>query len=259
MSIGSRLREAREKKNFTIDQVYRQTKIHPHVISAIEKDEYNKILNPTYIKSFLKEYASYLGLDAAKIVDEYKNISSKAKEQDGTGIAAKKPENNDQTRPEKPAVKIDFAKLVIPMLKWSAICLVVFFISKSTINFVKNKIDAPKIKKAKQIKQETVTVVKKQDVLDSAFKSIVIPDDEKLMLTINATDDAWLNLKVDGKVMFQQTLKKGTSENWEANKQFAIWTGKAHALELNLNGAYIGTAGRGVIKDLIIDRKGKRN
>ena len=89
-----------------------------------------------------------------------------------------------------------------------------------------------------------------------AEQPAVISKGEKLNLTIAAMDDVWIQLKADGRILFQNVMNKGTSETWEADKNFEIWTGNAEAMKLNLNGNYLGSPGKGVMRGVVIDRKG---
>ena len=57
ISVGERLKKARENKSLTIDQIRKQTRIHSDVLIALEEGRCNEILDPTYVKSFLKKYA----------------------------------------------------------------------------------------------------------------------------------------------------------------------------------------------------------
>ncbi|MCX5680254.1 MAG: helix-turn-helix domain-containing protein, partial [Candidatus Omnitrophica bacterium] len=73
-AIGEKLKSAREKKGVTIDQAQRQTHIHSTVISALESGRSDEVLTPTYVKSFLKKYSSYLALDSNQLVKEYQAL-----------------------------------------------------------------------------------------------------------------------------------------------------------------------------------------
>jgi cytoskeletal protein RodZ len=70
--IGSTLREARMRAHIDISEVEAKTKIRAKYLRAIENEEWDLLPGPTYVKSFLKTYADYLGLDSRLLVDEYK-------------------------------------------------------------------------------------------------------------------------------------------------------------------------------------------
>src|SRR6266576_1586058 len=69
--IGSTLRETRIRKKIDITTVEDATKIRAKYLRAIENEEWSVLPGPTYVKTFLRTYAQYLGLDAHMLVDEY--------------------------------------------------------------------------------------------------------------------------------------------------------------------------------------------
>jgi cytoskeleton protein RodZ len=69
--IGSTLRETRIRKKIDITTVEAATKIRAKYLRAIENEEWSVLPGPTYVKTFLRTYAHYLGLDAHLLVDEY--------------------------------------------------------------------------------------------------------------------------------------------------------------------------------------------
>jgi hypothetical protein len=70
--IGTSLREARSRRQIGLPQAEQATKIRAKYLRAIENEEWSLLPGPTFIKSFLREYADYLGLDARMLVEEYK-------------------------------------------------------------------------------------------------------------------------------------------------------------------------------------------
>jgi transcriptional regulator with XRE-family HTH domain len=80
--IGSTLREARMRARIDITEVEQATKIRAKYLRALENEEWNLLPGSTFIKSFLREYADYLGLDARALVEEYKLRYDRPSEQD---------------------------------------------------------------------------------------------------------------------------------------------------------------------------------
>jgi len=70
--IGSTLREARMRAKIDITEVEQATKIRAKYLRALENEEWSLVPGSTFVKSFLREYADYLGLDARLLVEEYK-------------------------------------------------------------------------------------------------------------------------------------------------------------------------------------------
>src|ERR687883_328711 len=70
--IGRTLQEARMRAKIDISEVEQGTKIRAKYLRAIENEEWGLLPGPTFVKSFLRTYAEYLGLDAKLLVEEYK-------------------------------------------------------------------------------------------------------------------------------------------------------------------------------------------
>ena len=55
-----------------ISEVESATKIRAKYLRAIENEEWEMLPGPTFVKSFLRTYADYLGIDGRLLVEEYK-------------------------------------------------------------------------------------------------------------------------------------------------------------------------------------------
>jgi cytoskeleton protein RodZ len=71
-AIGDRLREARMRQKIDIADVESATKIRAKYLRALENEEFGLLPGPTFVKTFLRTYAEYLGLDAQLLVEEYR-------------------------------------------------------------------------------------------------------------------------------------------------------------------------------------------
>lgn len=70
--IGATLREARMRARIDLSEVEAQTKIRARYLRALENEEWDLLPGPTFTKSFLRTYASALGLDGKVLVEEYR-------------------------------------------------------------------------------------------------------------------------------------------------------------------------------------------
>ncbi len=66
---GEVLTEAREKAGFSVVDLAARTKIPPPMLEAIERDEYQRLSDPLYVRSFLRAYAVEVGLDPDEVLD----------------------------------------------------------------------------------------------------------------------------------------------------------------------------------------------
>jgi len=73
-SIGRHLREAREQRGLTIDQIARDTNISRQFIAALEEDRYEAFPAEPYIIGFLRNYSDHLGLDTEGLIGKYRTL-----------------------------------------------------------------------------------------------------------------------------------------------------------------------------------------
>jgi cytoskeletal protein RodZ len=67
-TIGQLLKETREAKLYTLDEVEKHTKIRKELLKALEEDDYSKLPPLTFIQGFVKNYGKFLGLDSSKLM-----------------------------------------------------------------------------------------------------------------------------------------------------------------------------------------------
>jgi cytoskeleton protein RodZ len=77
LAIGEVLKGARAQRGLDISTVEEQTKIRAKYLRALENEEWDTLPGPTYVRGFLRTYATYLGLDADAIVDEYRRTTER--------------------------------------------------------------------------------------------------------------------------------------------------------------------------------------
>ena len=73
--VGDRLRDAREVQGLDLYRVERDTKIRHKFLVALEAGDYADLPGDVYARGFLRNYATYLGLDPDEIVDDWRTES----------------------------------------------------------------------------------------------------------------------------------------------------------------------------------------
>jgi len=73
-SIGVLLKEAREAKGYSIEQVARDTNIAKRYLVAMEGEDPSVFPGETYFIGFLRNYADFLGLDPARLIGIFRNM-----------------------------------------------------------------------------------------------------------------------------------------------------------------------------------------
>src|SRR6201997_601728 len=96
--IGTTLREARIRARIDISEVEARTKIRAKYLRAIENEEWDLLPGPVYVKSFLRTYGDFLGVDTRQLVDEYKRRYERPADQDLRPISARSRERERRRR-----------------------------------------------------------------------------------------------------------------------------------------------------------------
>ena len=96
--IGQTLRETRMRNRVDITEVEAGTKIRAKYLRALENEEWDLLPGPTFVKSFLRSYADYLGLDSRLLVEEYKQRFERPSQTELTPFSPRSRERRDQRR-----------------------------------------------------------------------------------------------------------------------------------------------------------------
>lgn len=67
-TIGQILKEEREAKFYTLEDVEKSTKIRVELLQALEADDYSKLPPSTFVQGFIKNYGKFLDLDSEKLL-----------------------------------------------------------------------------------------------------------------------------------------------------------------------------------------------
>jgi cytoskeletal protein RodZ len=235
-TIGERLKLERENKNFDLEEIHSALKISSHIIKAIEENKAEELIDPVYVKNFIKKYAQFLELDGESISKEYFKQYKKEEEK------------QDQQQPtqteEKPA-----PKNIKPVLKYIVIAIIIIgllwmLIKSATVLVIKIK--------------DKITAGQKAVSSETAKRSSIfpIPENQPLNLTLETNDKVWVKIKADGQIITQVVLDTESSELWQAKEEFEITVGRPEAVKLTLNGKALNLPKDKRINAVIINHNG---
>ncbi len=67
-TVGQILKEEREAKFYTLEEVEKATRIRKELLEALEEGNYSKLPPTTFIQGFIKNYANFLKIDPQKLL-----------------------------------------------------------------------------------------------------------------------------------------------------------------------------------------------
>jgi hypothetical protein len=114
-SIGETLREARMRQRLDITDVEAQTKIRAKYLRALENEDFGMLPGSTFVKSFLRTYAEFLGLDPQLLVEEYRARHDPRDESELTPFA-RPPTGRQRRRPPRRPAWLPVAAAVVAIL-----------------------------------------------------------------------------------------------------------------------------------------------
>jgi hypothetical protein len=78
--IGGTLRQGREQKGLSLEEVEEATRMRARQLRALEEERFDLFPSGFYARSFLRGYGEFLGLDANLLVEEYRERVEPAEE-----------------------------------------------------------------------------------------------------------------------------------------------------------------------------------
>ena len=274
---GLVLKEAREAKGISLETVHESTKIPLDALKAIEEGYTVRTLSVFYYRGFLKIYAKYLGVTISDVVEDCK--PEKVPER---GLEERRAFADDKfSFALSPKLKNGIIKVVVALLAIFLVIKIIVWLfhqkphRAQQISYQEQKtIDKKKIQKISLKPTGNVVSDKKKNVteaasakqspaiLSSTTKNSSVAQAQvqshNIDLVTRAKKDSWLEVKVDGEVVFRSTLKKGSVETWHANKNIELSGKEIGDLELELNGKILGPVASGSrkAKKVLIDHSG---
>ena len=272
---GLLLKQAREEKGISIDTVHEMTKIPLDVLHAIEEGYTVRMVSAYYFKGFIKMYAKFLDLDSTLVLDEPLPVKATVGEPVSVVSDPEHRKFNEYiTRQSKKQMIIGFILAGLFTLVFLLVFLIWGNISKNhlspkviKINKTQKILPSSKILAAqsadRKMLEKTKTKVKviappkKQDaarvVAPIANEAVDLAGVEekkaalvsnKVSLSIKSRAAGWLQVKVDGNMVFQSTLRAGAVESWQADQTIELSGKNINNLEFEVNGKVLGQLGK---------------
>ncbi|OPX84672.1 MAG: Helix-turn-helix domain protein [Pelotomaculum sp. PtaB.Bin104] len=241
MEIGQQLRQARENRGLTLEDVENETRIRRKYLQAMEEEQFQVLPGAVYAKAFLKTYAGFLGLDAADAVETYnRNFAGKAAPEAPGKLPAGEPAvARTATRriSMRSARSSGYAKR--NYLLWLAAVAVVAGLVALGVYLDKTTLGRP-------LAPGSLSSVPQQSLEEQSS-----PEQSPLPAGAAAVDleltvsngDCWMLVTVDGATAFEGTLTPGQSKRFEGQEQVLVKMGNAGAVTARLNGQDLGVLG----------------
>ncbi len=241
------LKHAREAKGISLAQISDITRIAENYLEAIEQGNIS-ILPQAYVRAFIREYASIVGLDPDKTMRLYDEVAPGTSPRPtapppaeplttpvadgtvpGTGLA-----------PEKTLMAPTTTKVALGLLAVAALAIIVWNMTSRQHNPPAEEIPFQNVIKEQERRLSPVPVP--LPAVSPAVPAGSATD--SLTLRAVTTDSVWIMVIIDQSEPREYLLPAGAKVSWRGRERFAVTLGNAGAAEFSLNQKQLGTLGK---------------
>lgn len=238
-SVGELLRTERESQGHSVADVAKATRMSGTIIEALEEDRFSVLPAPVYVKGHLRTYSRFLGLDEEAVVEKYLRFTQ---------------QQEDVEPDEWDAVELELHEArrgAERRWMWVAAAVVAIVAVALGIRFARTpppRPEQPARTEAAAVRESLVQAVSQDSLIEW----------HHLELMAVARERTWVRVTIDGTPTADLTMEAGERRTWQAGERFELDVGAGDALDLYLDGEYLGKAGQGsrVVEDLIVDENG---
>ncbi|UXH45349.1 helix-turn-helix domain-containing protein [Rossellomorea vietnamensis] len=269
--LGNRLKEAREAKNYSLDDLQRITKIQKRYLIGIEEGNYDAMPGKFYVRAFIKQYCEAVGLPPEVIFEEHKAEIPTTYE-DEIPVSLSRVQSRKSVSESSTKVFDFLPKLLIALFVIGALVAVwVFWQGKvgdkapeSNQEENQTQVDVDENKSAEGDKPEDETNDKEQTeevkpsgdqkdgednpqpeqsleaVNSSDYKTTYeLKNAKEFKLQLSAKGDTWVKVfDTNEQVLFEGLLKQGIKKDFDLSddKQAYLIIGDASNTDISVNG-----------------------
>ena len=231
LTLGEKLREAREERGFSIAEVAEQTRISSLYLDSIEHDDYRMLPGGIFNKGFVKSYAKFVGLNEQEALADYSQLLSQAAINEEAEMKVYRPEVLTDDRTGGSMIPTIIIAVVILGLFSGGILLLV--------NYLRRPAEAP----APNTATRTNTNIAGETPANASIEEP--PTDAPNMATLKAEFKALngpvsLTATLDGKLS-STVVTPGTAAMFEPKESLKLSYSKslANFVQLTINGKTI--------------------
>ncbi len=269
-SFGEDLRSQREARGITLEDISASSRIPVHLLEAIERDEFDRLPGGLFNVSFVRQYASLVGLNEDEVVDRFAKACPTtsgdpdrlpafatplaAEGEDRRAWAARFAEGlTDQLRRNSVLLSAGLGGLGLVLLLLS-----VFY----SPNESAQQADADSsYESARRVELEPRSVSpfpgRESDAPPAKPSVSSAKQAVALQVGLQVIDTVWVRATRDGRLAWEYTLRAGQKKLITAHESIALIVGNAGGVELTLNGQAVPPIGeKGQVRRVVFTPAG---
>lgn len=241
--IGNSLREARIRRGLTIKDVEDVTKIRSKYLEALEENDYEVLPGPTYVRAFLRTYATFLKLDPDELLEghDYRPesrvegqglVRTEAVRRSRTRTAAERKKQRTRRRNQR-------GYAIVGVLAVIAVFLLAWF-GSGRGGDDSTSLDGSSFSSVTTAGMGTQSTTTTRAGGGSTTTSVPVTSNKNVTLVLNVTEGScWLVVREDnqnGAELYAGTLSAGGQKTFDSAKRYWLNVGEPGALMLSING-----------------------
>ncbi len=241
-NIGDSLREARIRRGLTIRDAEDATKIRSKYLQALEDNDYEVLPGTTYVKAFLRTYATYLKLDPDELLEEYLRRPESSVEEQGLVRTEAVQYSRTRTAAERKKQRTSRSQrgyAIIGVLAVVVIFLLAWFGSGRGGGGTP-PLDGNSFVSATTMVRPQSTETSKATGGPTSTVSGPVTSGKNVTLVINVTEKScWMVVREDsenGAELYAGTLSAGGQKTFDGAKRYWLNVGRPSVLALTING-----------------------
>ncbi|WP_328916539.1 MULTISPECIES: helix-turn-helix domain-containing protein [unclassified Streptomyces] len=238
-SVGRALAQARIAAGLSIDHVGTSTRVRVPILQSIEQDDFSRCGGDVYARGHIRTIARAVGLDPEPLVEQY--VAEHGSTIEPVPVAPLYEAERIRSEPRRPNWTAAMVAAIVAVVGFVGFTLVHSGGSgdKTTA--------APTTSASKTATASATTPAQGSGVSKPQPSGSAIAAAPPGKVTVKASAESgtsWIQATDgNGKQLFQDSLKKGESKTWTADKQIRLVVGNAGAVQLFVNGKDLGPAG----------------
>ncbi len=266
--VGQSLRGQRDLLGLSLDDVVRHTHLRRHYLQALESGNLEGLPSPVQGRGMLKNYAAFLGLDPEPVMLRFaEGLQARLaiKQAAGFNGHAKTRPSRARRRPLLPArlrrfvssdilIGVTLAVFLISFVAWGAIRIYSMRSEQSPLSTAPSIADVLLSTETATLPPTSAPLTPTPPAALAALPGqveatgsvqITIPagGSQAVQVYISVNQRAWMQVSVDGKVVFQDRVLPGSAYTFAGEKRVEILTGNGAALQVFFNQQDFGVLG----------------
>jgi cytoskeletal protein RodZ len=234
-SVGELLQGARLEQKLDLPTVSARTKISVRYLTAIEADDRQTLPSGFFYKSFVDQYATFLGLDTQALGAEVDRLLSADAPLPLPGFESIVSRN---VAPVKVKRRFSSSRVWAPL---TALVAVVVGCSGIYVWWHQPKpAGSPSVAEKRVAVQPVAPVSVTSDASDEKPPA---PTADTVLLDLMAREETWLSVVSEGKHLFSGILAANQTKTVEGKESATMKVGNAAGIEVRLNGKLLGPLG----------------